>query len=289
MSSTNYFPRVDILATHQFAKLFTEAASSLGVEVNLLDKSLPTAELCSAAKGSTALAFINIPPTLALVNSLERDSIRCAPNAKLLSAISEKISRNKLDNSSAGKKVQVLVARSPHGQIASWAPSSIQAELAAQTVISPTPELSESEFELAQNFAINIAGEIGLIGVLNVGIAFLGNLPALIDLEYGPCRKGLWTLHGAITSQFEQHIRAILDLPLGDTSLRANWTVTGDIEVGSKQDMYRPYLHLMARTPELKFWQGLENSFMSISGNDLNYLKGEIEHARLYFKGVIDE
>jgi hypothetical protein len=45
----------------------------------------------------------------------------------------------------------------------------------------------------------------------------------------------------------------------------------------------------MARTPELKFWQGLENSFMSISGNDLNYLKGEIEHARLYFKGVIDE
>jgi 5-(carboxyamino)imidazole ribonucleotide synthase len=289
MSSINFFPRVDILATQQFALFFREAATALGVEINQLDQKLATSELCQRAVGCTVLTFLDVLPTLNQINSIERESIKCVPGAKVLNAIADHISRVDLKESDTGARLEVMVARSAHGQIASWTPFSITEVSGQQITVVPAPELSESALELAQNYAIKIASEIGLIGVLNVGIELLDGQPTLINLEYGPRRFGLWTSFGALTSQFEQHLRAILDLPLGDTSLRAKWTVTGDIHVGSKQDMYRPYLHLMARTPAMKFWQGADHSFMSISGADLNFLLHEVKHAYLYFKGEIDE
>jgi phosphoribosylaminoimidazole carboxylase (NCAIR synthetase) len=289
MRLNNYFPRVDVVASSQFATLLTEAANSLGVQINHLDPNLANSELCKVAKGSSVVTFINVPANTVLVNLFERELIRCAPSSKLINTISEQSSRFNLSSSGNGIKLQVIVARSPHGQIASWTPFSISEDSAEQLIVVPAPGISESDLELAQNYAIQIAGEIGLIGVLNVGIEILESHPTLIDIHYGPSRLGLWTLNGSITSQFEQHLRAILDLPLGDTSLKAKWTVTGDIKVGRKQDMYRPYLHLMARTPEMKFWQGSNDGFLSIQGDELSYLKGEIEHALLYFKGEIDE
>ena len=45
------------------------------------------------------------------------------------------------------------------------------------------------------------------------------------ELAMRPHNSGHWTIDGAVTSQFEQHLRAVLDLPLGDTSPRAPWTV----------------------------------------------------------------
>ena len=284
MSSSNYFPTVDIFATQHFAELVKEAASALGIAINHLDHNLAATELCSAAKQSSVITFIDAPPNLALINLLEREQIKCAPASKLLKKFPGQISISTSD-----RRLHVLVARSPHGQIASWTPASILHDRLQQMVVVPAPDISESELEIAQNYAIKLAGDLGLIGVLNLEIEMSNIEPNLTNLEYGPNRLGLWTLHGSITSQFEQHLRAILDLPLGDTALRSKWTVTGDIQVGDKQDMYRPYLHLMARTPEMKFWQSLEGGFLSISGDELTYLKNEIEHARLYFKGDIEE
>jgi len=75
------------------------------------------------------------------------------------------------------------------------------------------------------------------------------------ELAMHPHNSGLWTIEGAKTSQFEQHLRAILDLPLGDPAMVSRYAVTGNILGGDKTDMYRPYLHLMARNPNLKFHQ----------------------------------
>jgi 5-(carboxyamino)imidazole ribonucleotide synthase len=72
--------------------------------------------------------------------------------------------------------------------------------------------------------------------------------------------------------------------------------VTGKVIGGDKADMYRPYLHLMARNPSLRFHQyrtdvkpGVEVGHLTVCGDDLNYLTQEIEHARDYMSGVVDE
>jgi 5-(carboxyamino)imidazole ribonucleotide synthase len=70
----------------------------------------------------------------------------------------------------------------------------------------------------------------------------------------------------------------------------------GNVLGGSKSDMYRPYLHLMARTPSLKFHQyrkevkpGRKIGHVSITGDNLVELRKEVEHALQYMSGEIDE
>jgi 5-(carboxyamino)imidazole ribonucleotide synthase len=111
-----------------------------------------------------------------------------------------------------------------------------------------------------------------------------------------PHNSGHWTIDGAVTSQFEQHLRAILDLPLGDPSMTADIAVMGNILGGEKTDMYRPYLHLMARNPELKFHQykkevrvGRKIGHVTAVGSDLLQLTTDVQHARDYMSGAIDE
>jgi 5-(carboxyamino)imidazole ribonucleotide synthase len=112
----------------------------------------------------------------------------------------------------------------------------------------------------------------------------------------GPHNSGLWTIEGARTSQFEQHVRAILDLPLGDPTMVAPIAVTGNLVAGKKSNMYRPYLHLMARTPALKFHQyrnevsqGHKAGHITLLGEILEDLMNEIQHAIDYMSGEIDE
>mgnify|MGYP006270113533 CR=1 FL=1 len=116
------------------------------------------------------------------------------------------------------------------------------------------------------------------------------------ELALRPHNSGHWTIEGAITSQFEQHLRAILDLPLGDTKMTSKWAVMGNILGGSKLDMYRPYLHLMAREPRLKFHQyrkevraGRKIGHVTIAGENLLELRAEIDHALKYMSGEVDE
>jgi 5-(carboxyamino)imidazole ribonucleotide synthase len=117
----------------------------------------------------------------------------------------------------------------------------------------------------------------------------------------GPHVSGLWTIEGARTSQFEQHLRAVLDLPLGDPTMTAPIAVVGHMFIGGKLvgrkiDMYRPYLHLMARTPGLKFHQygnevspGRKAGHITLLGERFEDLTNEIQHAIDYMSGEIDE
>jgi 5-(carboxyamino)imidazole ribonucleotide synthase len=111
-----------------------------------------------------------------------------------------------------------------------------------------------------------------------------------------PHNSGHWTIEGAKTSQFEQHLRTVLDLPLGDPSMVAGFAVMGNILGGDKTDMYRPYLHLMARNPNLKFHQyrkeirkGRKIGHVTVVGENLLELTEVIAHARDYMSGEIDE
>mgnify|MGYP003342198578 FL=1 len=194
-------------------------------------------------------------------------------------------------------EIAVMVARSPHGQAATWAPTrTIQRDGICIETVSPVPEFSQSKSEHAQNLALQIAEEINLVGVMAVEMFVKDEALFINELALRPHNSGHWTIEGAVTSQFEQHLRAILDLPLGDTSMTAKWAVMGNILGGKKDDMYRPYLHLMARTPNLKFHQYLKEvrpgrkiGHVTITGDDLVELRAEVSHALAYLSGEIDE
>jgi 5-(carboxyamino)imidazole ribonucleotide synthase len=194
-------------------------------------------------------------------------------------------------------EIAVMVARSEHGQATSWAPTqTIQSEGICTLTISPAQVISSAVAEQAQHLALSIAEEVALIGVMAVEMFVKGDQLYLNELAMRPHNSGHWTIEGARTSQFEQHLRAVLDLPLGDPTMTAPFAVMGNILGGEKTDMYRPYLHLMARNPGLKFHQyrkevrkGRKIGHVTVIGENLLELTEVAEHARDYMSGEIDE
>ena len=194
-------------------------------------------------------------------------------------------------------EISVMVARSPHGQAATWAPTqTVQSDGICTMAIAPAPDLSESLGQQAQQIALSIAAEIKLVGVMAVEMFVKGDQLFINELAMRPHNSGHWTIDGSVTSQFEQHLRAILDLPLGDTAMTAQYAVMGNVLGGDKQDMYRPYLHLLARTPKLKVHQyrkevkpGRKIGHVTLLGENLVELTTEVQHAIDYMGGVIDE
>jgi 5-(carboxyamino)imidazole ribonucleotide synthase len=194
-------------------------------------------------------------------------------------------------------EIAVMVARSPHGQATSWAPvETVQSDGICILTITPAQKISPQVAERAQQMALEIAQEVGVVGVMAVEMFVKGEDIYINELAMRPHNSGHWSIEGAVTSQFEQHLRAILDLPLGSPAMNHSYAVMGNVLGGDKTDMYRPYLHLMARTPSLHFHQykkdvrpGRKIGHVTACGDDLLHLTQEIQHARDYMSGVIDE
>ena len=194
-------------------------------------------------------------------------------------------------------EIAVMVARSPHGQATTWAPTqTVQKDGICVMTISPAPQLSAALSEKAQKLALDIAAEVGVVGVMAVEMFVKGENLFINELAMRPHNSGHWTIEGSHTSQFEQHLRAVLDLPLGDPSMTATMAVMGNVSGRNKTDMYRPYLHLMARTPALHFHQykkdvrpGRKIGHVTLLGKDLVELTQEVHHAVDYMSGEIDE
>lgn len=194
-------------------------------------------------------------------------------------------------------EIAVMVARSPHGQATSWSPTqTVQSDGICTITITPAQSISQELSQRAQKIALEISEAVGVVGVMAVEMFVKGDELFINELAMRPHNSGHWTIDGSITSQFEQHLRAILDLPLGDPSLTHDYAVMGNILGGEKTDMYRPYLHLMARNPGLKFHQykkevrkGRKIGHVTAVGSDLVQLTTDVEHARDYMSGEIDE
>ena len=201
------------------------------------------------------------------------------------------------------RELAVLVARSPSGQAAAWpVVQMIRVESTCVQVLAPAPGLDPALAAVATEAALRIAGELGVTGVMAVEMFEvrdeLTGDPAYVvnKLAMRPHHSGHWTIDGAVTSQFEQHLRAVLDLPLGDTSPRARWTVMGTVLGGSYGDLYPTYRHLMARDPGLKIHlygkgvrPGRTIGHVTVSGNDLDDLRARANHACDFLQGVITE
>ncbi|MGV8968092.1 MAG: 5-(carboxyamino)imidazole ribonucleotide synthase [Cellulomonas sp.] len=130
------------------------------------------------------------------------------------------------------RELAVLVARRPSGQVRAWpVVESVQAEGVCAEVIAPAPGLDPEVARAATLLAITIAEGLGVTGVLAVELFEVpgadGGLPTVVvnELAMRPHNCGHWTIEGSTTSQFEQHLRAVLDLPLGATAARDGWSV----------------------------------------------------------------
>ncbi|GAA4207673.1 5-(carboxyamino)imidazole ribonucleotide synthase [Actinocatenispora rupis] len=154
------------------------------------------------------------------------------------------------------RELAAVVARSPFGQVAAYpVVETVQSDGICVEVLAPAPDLAEDRAIEAQQLAIRIATELGVVGILAVELfeTTTGDL-VVNELAMRPHNSGHWSIEGARTSQFEQHLRAVLDYPLGATGLTAPAVVMANVLGGEPGGMGidERLHHLMAELPDAK-------------------------------------
>ncbi len=156
------------------------------------------------------------------------------------------------------RELSALVARSPFGQGAAWpVAETVQSDGICVLVIAPAPGLPEDIGATAQRLALGLAAELGVVGVLAVELFETVEGKLLVnELAMRPHNSGHWTMDGSRTSQFEQHLRAVLDYPLGNTDAIVPVTVMANVLGGAQRtpqmSMDERLHHLFARLPDAR-------------------------------------
>ena len=154
------------------------------------------------------------------------------------------------------RELSALVARSPDGESRAWpVVHTIQVDGVCDEVIAPAQDIPLEVAAAAEDAAIRIANELGVTGVMavelfetpGVGFGFLIN-----ELAMRPHNTGHWTQDGSVTSQFEQHLRAVLNLPLGSTDALGPVVVMKNFLGGENQELYSAFPQAMASEPAAK-------------------------------------
>ncbi|WP_084219853.1 5-(carboxyamino)imidazole ribonucleotide synthase [Spirillospora albida] len=190
------------------------------------------------------------------------------------------------------RELAALVARSPYGQGAAYpVVETVQEDGICVEVLSPAPGLSEDLAAEAQSLALRIAAELGVAGLLAVELFETADGLLVNELAMRPHNSGHWTIEGARTSQFEQHLRAVLDLPLGSTEPTAPVTVMANVLGGDDPDLYPRYIHVMAHDPAVKvhFYgkdvrPGRKIGHVTAQGDDLAEVRERARHAADYLR-----
>jgi 5-(carboxyamino)imidazole ribonucleotide synthase len=200
------------------------------------------------------------------------------------------------------RELSALVARSPSGQVAAYpVVESVQRDGICWEVIAPAPDLDEALALEAQQVAMTVAAELGVTGILAVELFETEDGRILVnELAMRPHNTGHWSMDGAVTGQFENHLRAVLDLPLGSPAPRQPWTVMVNILGGDhgplSENLYAGYPHVLARDPRLKVHlygkgvkPGRKVGHVTAYGEDLDDAVERARHAAAWFSGDLGE
>lgn len=195
------------------------------------------------------------------------------------------------------REVSAQIARSASGQAVAYpVVQTTQENGICAEVIAPAPDLDTLRAVEAQRIALEIAGSLNVTGMLAVEMFDTGDRFLVNELAMRPHNSGHWTIEGARTSQFENHLRAVLDLPLGSPQMVENHAVMVNILGGDVGNLFSAYRHVFARDPKLKVHlygkevrPGRKVGHVTAIGDDLPSLRERAEHAAQYFMGVIDE
>jgi 5-(carboxyamino)imidazole ribonucleotide synthase len=153
------------------------------------------------------------------------------------------------------RELAALVARSPSGQGAAYpVVETVQVDGICREVIAPAPSLDPDVAIEAEAMALQVAAQLGVTGLLAVELFETRRGGLLVnELAMRPHNSGHWTIDGARTSQFEQHLRAVLDLPLGSCAPPdGTFTVMANLLGGTDPDVFDRYIHVMAADPAVK-------------------------------------
>ncbi|MEU7929018.1 5-(carboxyamino)imidazole ribonucleotide synthase [Micromonospora sp. NPDC049801] len=192
------------------------------------------------------------------------------------------------------RELAVQVARSPFGQVAAYpVVETVQRDGINVEVLAPAPGLDEELAVSAQQLAIDLATALGVVGLLAVELFEVrddAGRPAIVvnELAMRPHNSGHWTIEGARTSQFEQHVRAVLDYPMGDTALTAPVVVSANVLGGEPDGMSvdERLHHLFAAEPGAKVHlygkqvrPGRKIGHVTVLGDDLDDVRARAARA----------
>lgn len=195
------------------------------------------------------------------------------------------------------RELAAQVARSPSGQSVAYpVVQTTQINGICAEVIAPAADLADDRAVEAQRLALDIAASLGVTGMLAVEMFDTGSEILVNELAMRPHNSGHWSIEGAVTSQFENHLRAVLDLPLGAPTAIAPYSVMVNILGGDVPNLYSAFRHVMARDPRLHVHlygkdvrPGRKVGHVTAVGTNLPALLDRARHAADYFMGVIDE
>lgn len=196
------------------------------------------------------------------------------------------------------RELAVLVARRPSGEVRTWpVVESVQRDGVCSEVVAPAPDLTAAEAERARSVAVAIAEGLDVTGVLAVELFEVrvpGAEPVIIvnELAMRPHNSGHWTIDGSVTSQFEQHLRAVLDLPLGETATTAPWTVMANVLGSSLAQMTDALPAVLAQFPDARVnlygkdvRPGRKLGHVNVSGTDLDDVRRRAMAAAAILRG----
>jgi 5-(carboxyamino)imidazole ribonucleotide synthase len=188
------------------------------------------------------------------------------------------------------RELAVLVARSPYGQAAAYpVVQTVQRDGICHEVLAPAPCLAAGLSREAHRLALELAAELDVTGVLAVELFETPRGLLVNELAMRPHNSGHWTIEGATTSQFEQHLRAVLDLPLGAPGAVAPQVVMANVFGGADPGVYARYLHVMAADPGVKIHMygkavrpGRKIGHVTVAGDDVAELRARAGRAARY-------
>ncbi len=192
------------------------------------------------------------------------------------------------------RELAVMVARSPMGQTAVWpVVATYQQDGVCKEAVAPAPGLDP---ELARRITadvLTVAGALGVTGVMAMEMFETPDGYRVNELAMRPHNTGHWTQDGSVTSQFEQHLRAVLDLPLGDPSARTAATAMVNVLGADQEDLYRAYFHVLAHDPQAKVHMygksvrpGRKLGHVNVSGDNADSVLARARHAADFIAGT---
>ncbi|MDG4820968.1 5-(carboxyamino)imidazole ribonucleotide synthase [Asanoa sp. WMMD1127] len=192
------------------------------------------------------------------------------------------------------RELAVQVARSPFGQVAAYpVVETVQRDGINVEVLAPAPLLPEDLAVEAQKLAIDLATALDVVGLLAVELFETPGGLVVNELAMRPHNSGHWTIEGARTSQFEQHLRAVLDYPLGDTALAAPVVVSANVLGGPAGGMSTDERlhHLFAEDPGARVHlygkqsrPGRKIGHVTVLGDDLESLRARAARAAWWLR-----
>ncbi|WP_157439020.1 5-(carboxyamino)imidazole ribonucleotide synthase [Agreia sp. Leaf244] len=192
------------------------------------------------------------------------------------------------------RELAQMVARRPSGDMQLWpVVESIQRDGVCAEVIAPAPRSAGRVADVAADIATSIAEGLGVTGVFAVELFETTDERLLVnELAMRPHNTGHWSIDGSTTSQFEQHLRAVLDLPLGATGCRDTWSVMVNVLGGPAEgSLVDRYAAAFADQPTVKFHNygkaprpGRKVGHVTAGGDDLDQVVFEARAAAAFFQ-----